>query len=217
MAFLAYVNDATDPTELEFQYYRSVSSHSATQLGDEVYVYKLNKTNGWSVTKRDASVKEIVEGTGISVSWASNKVTITGTTVSDSLSDTSTTNALSAAQGKALSDQMANKHSRTLLCDDTPAASTAYNLSDSVLNYDYIEIIFVKYGGGGGAFVNRIVHHDSLAVGTQESLSFSSYNSSSYNFYAELGFSQNNKLNISTYRSTGWTMSKMYVVGIGKR
>lgn len=31
MAFMAYVNNAATPTEVEFQYYRSVSSHSATQ------------------------------------------------------------------------------------------------------------------------------------------------------------------------------------------
>jgi len=30
LAFMAYVNDADNPTEVEFQYYRSVSSHSAS-------------------------------------------------------------------------------------------------------------------------------------------------------------------------------------------
>jgi hypothetical protein len=34
MAFMAYVNNATTPTEVEFQYYRSMSSHSATAMGD---------------------------------------------------------------------------------------------------------------------------------------------------------------------------------------
>lgn len=76
MAFMAYVNDETNPTEVEFQYYRSVSSHSATQMGDQVFVYKLNKKSGWSVTTREASLKQIVAGTGISVSYSSNKATI---------------------------------------------------------------------------------------------------------------------------------------------
>jgi len=31
MAFMAYVNNAATPTKVEFQYYRSVSSHSASQ------------------------------------------------------------------------------------------------------------------------------------------------------------------------------------------
>jgi hypothetical protein len=34
MAFMAYVNNATTPTEVEFQYYRSMSTHSATAMGD---------------------------------------------------------------------------------------------------------------------------------------------------------------------------------------
>lgn len=34
MAFMAYVNNAATPTEVEFQYYRSVNAHSATQMGD---------------------------------------------------------------------------------------------------------------------------------------------------------------------------------------
>ena len=56
LAFMAYVN-ATTPTEVEFQYYRSVSSHTETQQVDQVYVYKLNKTSGWSVTTREAGTK----------------------------------------------------------------------------------------------------------------------------------------------------------------
>lgn len=54
MAFMAYVNNGADPTEVEFQYYRSVSSHTDSQQGDQVYVYKLNKNSGWSVTTRNA-------------------------------------------------------------------------------------------------------------------------------------------------------------------
>lgn len=46
LAFMAYVNNADSPTEVEFQYYRSVSSHNNNQQGDQTYVYKLNKTNG---------------------------------------------------------------------------------------------------------------------------------------------------------------------------
>ena len=46
LAFMAYVNNADNPTEVEFQYYRSVSSHNNNQQGDQTYVYKLNKTNG---------------------------------------------------------------------------------------------------------------------------------------------------------------------------
>lgn len=75
MAFMAYVNNETNPTEIEFQYYRSVATHTASQLGDQVYVYKLNKTNGWSVTVREAGPK-IVAGTGISLSYSNGTLTI---------------------------------------------------------------------------------------------------------------------------------------------
>ena len=78
MAFMAYVNNATTPTEVEFQYYRSMSSHSATAMGDQVFVYKLNKTKGWSVTTRDASIKQIKVDTNDpgTVSWSGNVVTL---------------------------------------------------------------------------------------------------------------------------------------------
>lgn len=80
MAFMAYVDDATSPTEVEFQYYRSLSSHSASKLGDEIYVYKLNSSGTWSVTKRYASLREIIVGSNgnLSVSFSNNKVTIDG-------------------------------------------------------------------------------------------------------------------------------------------
>jgi hypothetical protein len=46
-------------------------------MGDQVYVYKLNKTSGWSVTVRDASLKQIVNNsTAITVTYNNNKITI---------------------------------------------------------------------------------------------------------------------------------------------
>ena len=78
MAFMAYVNNATTPTEVEFQYYRSMNAHSATAMGDQVFVYKLNKNNGWSVTIRDASIKQIKvdKNDPGTVSWSGNVVTL---------------------------------------------------------------------------------------------------------------------------------------------
>ena len=75
LAFVAYVNNATNPTNVEFQYYRSVSSHSATQQGDQVYVYKLDKNAGWTVTVRESYTK-IVAGSGLSSSYASGAITL---------------------------------------------------------------------------------------------------------------------------------------------
>lgn len=75
MAFMAYVNNETTPTNVEFQYYRSVSSHSATQQGDQVYVYKLDKTAGWTVTVRECYTR-IVAGTGINATYSNGVLTI---------------------------------------------------------------------------------------------------------------------------------------------
>ena len=75
MAFMAYVNNATNPTEVEFQYYRSVSSHTDSQQGDQVYVYKLNKSSGWSVIVRSAFSK-VVAGTGLTSSYANSAITL---------------------------------------------------------------------------------------------------------------------------------------------
>lgn len=77
MAFMAYVNDATAPTSVEFQYYRSVSTHSATQQGDQVYIYKLEATNGgkWTVTVREAMSK-IAVGSNMTSSYANGTITL---------------------------------------------------------------------------------------------------------------------------------------------
>ena len=87
LAFMAYVNNATTPTNVEFQYYRSVSSHTASQQGDQVFVYKLDKTSGWSVTTREASVK-VVAGDGLGGTYSNGTMTLTGPTkVSDLTND----------------------------------------------------------------------------------------------------------------------------------
>ena len=77
MAFMAYVDkaDASEITNVEFQYYRSVNTHSNTQQGDQVYIYKLHKTSGWSVTVRENYTK-IVAGTGLSGSYSNGVLTI---------------------------------------------------------------------------------------------------------------------------------------------
>lgn len=92
LAFMAYVNNATSPTEVEFQYYRSVSSHNATQQGDQVYVYKLNKNNGWSVTVREAYTR-VVTNNGLASTWSGGVLTAHA----DILSTTKLSNAATAA------------------------------------------------------------------------------------------------------------------------
>lgn len=79
MAFMAFVNfSGTTPTSVEFQYYRSVSSHTAAQQGDQVFIYKLESNGAWSVTTREASSK-IVAGTNMSSSYSSGTLTLNAT------------------------------------------------------------------------------------------------------------------------------------------
>ena len=106
LAFMAYVNNVENPTEVEFQYYRSVATHSASQQGDQVFVYKLHKTNGWSVTTREAASK-IAVAAPLSTSYASGTLTISETAPTDSadasdvaVADSTNTNIVSKAPGK---------------------------------------------------------------------------------------------------------------------
>lgn len=75
MAFMAYVNNETTPTYVEFQYYRSVAVYNNNQQGDEVYVYKLTNADEWTVTKRQAYTK-IVAGTNMSSSYKNGTLTL---------------------------------------------------------------------------------------------------------------------------------------------
>lgn len=70
-AFLAYVSNAT----AEFQYYRSVNTHTASQMGDQVFVYTLSSNGTWTTTTREASPK-IIAGTGLESSYTKDKLTL---------------------------------------------------------------------------------------------------------------------------------------------
>lgn len=72
MAFLAYISTSN----VEFQYYRSLSSPTVSSQPDEVYVYTLTNTNVWTTTTRKAS-STIDTGTGLSKNYAANTRTMT--------------------------------------------------------------------------------------------------------------------------------------------
>lgn len=77
LAFMAYVNDPTDPTEVEFRYIHSVSNKSATNQVDQVFVYKLTSTNGgtWTVETRDVAAT-VAAGTNAERTYSNGTVTI---------------------------------------------------------------------------------------------------------------------------------------------
>ena len=116
MAFMAYLNNPTAPTSVEFQYVRSVSSKSASQQGDQVYVYTLTNTNGgtWSVVTREMSTK-IVAGTNMSSSYSSGTLTLSAT-VPTKTSD--------------LTNDGADNTSTYVEADELAAVATSGNYSD---------------------------------------------------------------------------------------
>ena len=75
LAFMAYVNNESNPTNVEFQYYRSVVTHTDAQQGDQVYVYKLDKTAGWSVTTRETYTK-VAANNGLTTSYNNGTITV---------------------------------------------------------------------------------------------------------------------------------------------
>ena len=75
LAFMAYVNNETNPTEVEFQYYRSVNTHTDSQQGDQVFVYKLTSAGAWTVTTRNAFTK-IDVGSGLSKTYSNGTLTV---------------------------------------------------------------------------------------------------------------------------------------------
>lgn len=79
-AFMAYVNNADNPTEVEFQYVRSVSTKTESQPVDQVFVYKLTNASGgtWTVQTRDMGPK-LVQGTNTTVSYSNGTYTISAT------------------------------------------------------------------------------------------------------------------------------------------
>lgn len=81
MAFMAYVNDADNPTQVEFQYYRSMNPTNKTinQMSDQVFVYTLSSNGSWSVIARETGIKSFVcdASTGLSPTYDKNTGTLT--------------------------------------------------------------------------------------------------------------------------------------------
>ena len=75
-AFLAYVHPAL--SRAEFQYYRSVATHTIDNQVDEVYVYNISNAGVWTVTTRKTWPK-IVASTWLSATYADDTLTLTNT------------------------------------------------------------------------------------------------------------------------------------------
>lgn len=95
-AFMAYVNNATNPTNVEFQYVRSQSSKTDSQQTDQVFVYTLTNASGgtWSVASRNMGPK-------INVSGPITKTFTSGANATITIGADAMTGATSSAAGAA--------------------------------------------------------------------------------------------------------------------
>lgn len=78
LAFMAFITNPTNPTAVEFQYFRSVTKKDATQQCDQIYVYKLTSANKWTVEVRNVATR-IVAGTGLSSTYDNGELTLEAT------------------------------------------------------------------------------------------------------------------------------------------
>lgn len=103
MAFLAY--SGTD--NYEFQYYRSIASHSTASQGDQVFVYTVNTANTWSVVARNAYT-QMLPGTGLVTAATGGTAAKMTFSVSDDVTSTSATVYGNSAYWQSAYDQLGN-------------------------------------------------------------------------------------------------------------
>lgn len=138
MAFLAYIGTSN----VEFQYYRSLNSHSASNQTDEVYVYTVS-SSGWTTTTRLAGIK-YAAGTHMTSSFADNTLTFQSVwpTVDQTYDGTST----NAQSGTAVAGALAAKEETSLYESDTAVAQgDTFSLSETPANFKTIKI-YIAHG-----------------------------------------------------------------------
>lgn len=136
MAFLAYIGSSN----VEFQYYRSLSNHSASNQTDEVYVYTVS-SSGWTTTTRLAGIKYIA-GTNMSQSYNSSNSTLTFNATMPTVDQTYDGTSVNAQSGTAVAGAIAG-------VNQVPASTSSD--SGKVLTVDSNgDPGWVTGGGGGG-------------------------------------------------------------------
>ena len=88
LAFMAYVNNANNPTNVEFQYYRSDKDKNGTNnQTDEVFVYTLSSNGNWTVASRPASIS-IAAGTNMTSSYSNGTITLNASSQAPTITNT---------------------------------------------------------------------------------------------------------------------------------
>lgn len=137
MAFLAYIGSSN----VEFQYYRSLSNHSASNQTDEVYVYTVS-SSGWTTTTRLAGIKYIA-GTNMSQSYNSSNSTLTFNATMPTVDQTYDGTSTNAQSGTAVAGAIAG-------VNQVPASTSSD--SGKVLTVDSNGDPQWATGGGGSSY-----------------------------------------------------------------
>lgn len=141
MAFLAYVGSSN----VEFQYYRSLSNHTASNQTDEVYVYTVS-SSGWTTTTRLAGIKYIA-GTNMSQSYNSSNSTLTFSATMPTVDQTYDGTSTNAQSGVAVAEAIAD-------VNQVPASTSSDSGKVLTVNAQGVPGWVTGGGGGGGAQAN---------------------------------------------------------------
>lgn len=159
-AFMAYVDDAENPTNVEFQYVRSVSSKTSSQPVDQVLVYKLTSANGgtWTVQTRNMAPK-LAKGTNTTVTYSNGtyKINATQPTVPTKTSDLTNDSGFitSADTGWVyLGEQSLSANSDTL----------TYTLPNQYDNYKVVFYGAMASTASDGCWIDFIMYNGSTAI-----------------------------------------------------
>ena len=118
--------------------------------------------------------------------------------VVDNLESTSTTNALSAKQGKALNDKIMPT---VLYMTDGNTVKSDITLNDNVSNYNYLDIQFKKASGGGVAVGYSRIYKENYGMYNALTSSFSSSDNKAITIYSCIISLATNKITIKNGNS----------------
>lgn len=149
MAFMAYVSDATNPTNVEFQYYRSVNKHTDSQQGNQVFVYKLTNANKWTVTVRNTFSK-VIAGDNLTSSFVESE-TNSSITLSADYDSVVTQNSTKLITSGAVHDAISAIPSGASALSELTDVSITTPSNGQVLTYDSSNQEWINANSSGGS------------------------------------------------------------------
>lgn len=158
LAFMAYVNNDNTPTQVEFQYYRSVSNKNLSNQCDQVIIYQLDNTGAWTTTTRSTDLK-FTTGTALSTNYASN--TITFNHADSGVTPGTYTSVEVDAQGHVVAGSTSDPDGVKNL-----AIPSSYNIYNGGITFTRDDEYKVTADGTAGATIRYIVTQIELPAGS---------------------------------------------------